>query len=149
MQKRPRRSTSTRSIVRDHHVTLPSFFSQINDVPVTHICDIEPLVYESVTTIKFLVARPAQEVGLEENVFYSRNGNMHVWGVVTLHVRHHLLRVYLSRISREWCSQSAGSRVVPQLTQVGSALDDKNGNNLKQNVGVSKVLKISQIAQIC
>ncbi|XP_067025056.1 E3 ubiquitin-protein ligase PDZRN3-like isoform X1 [Acropora muricata] len=35
---------------------------KINDVPVTHISDIEPLVYESVTTIKFLVARPAQEV---------------------------------------------------------------------------------------
>lgn len=39
-----------------------SFFSQINDVPVTHLSDIEPLVYESTSTIKFLVARPAQEV---------------------------------------------------------------------------------------
>ena len=38
------------------------FFPQINDVPVTHISDIEPLVYESSETIKFLVARPAQEV---------------------------------------------------------------------------------------
>lgn len=35
---------------------------QINDVPVTHLSDIEPLVYESSSTIKFLVARPAQEV---------------------------------------------------------------------------------------
>ena len=83
-QKRPGLSSIARSIVLDHHVTLPSFFSQINDVPVTHISDIEPLVYESVTTIKFLVARPAQEVGLEENVFYSRNGNMHDRGVVEL-----------------------------------------------------------------
>ena len=39
-----------------------SFFSQINDFPVTHLSDIEPLVYESTSTIKFLVARPAQEV---------------------------------------------------------------------------------------
>ena len=38
--------------------------SQINDVPVSHISDIEPLVYESSATIKFLVARPAQEVCL-------------------------------------------------------------------------------------
>lgn len=38
------------------------FSSQINDVPVTHISDIEPLVYDSTSTIKFLVARPAQEV---------------------------------------------------------------------------------------
>ena len=38
------------------------FFPQINDAPVTHISDIEPLVYESSETIKFLVARPAQEV---------------------------------------------------------------------------------------
>jgi len=35
---------------------------KINDVPVTHISDIEPLVYDSTSTIKFLVARPAQEV---------------------------------------------------------------------------------------
>lgn len=41
---------------------LPNISPQINDVPVTHISDIEPLVYESTATIKFLVARPAQEV---------------------------------------------------------------------------------------
>lgn len=31
----------------------------------------------------------------------------------------------------------------------GVLLDDKNVNNFKQNVVVSKALKISQIAQIC
>ena len=43
-------------------INIVSFFSQINDFPVTHLSDIEPLVYESTSTIKFLVARPAQEV---------------------------------------------------------------------------------------
>jgi hypothetical protein len=37
-------------------------FLQIDEQPVTHINDIEPLVCDSSETIKFLVARPAQEV---------------------------------------------------------------------------------------
>lgn len=45
------------------------FQSQIDDQPVAHINDIEPLVCESSETIKFLVARPAQEVRRFETVF--------------------------------------------------------------------------------
>jgi len=49
-------------------------FSQINDVPVTHLSDIEPLVYESTSTIKFLVARPAQEVCTNDYFFLCTQG---------------------------------------------------------------------------
>ena len=47
------------------------FFPQINNVPVTHIGDIEPLVYESSETIKFLVARPAQEVCTSSKHYFN------------------------------------------------------------------------------
>lgn len=48
---------------------------QIDDQPVTHINDIEPLVCESSETIKFLVARPAQEVSI---CFQGSDGMFHV-----------------------------------------------------------------------
>ena len=148
MQKRPGLSSIARSIVLDRHVTLPSFFSQINDVPVTHISDIEPLVYESVATIKFLVARPAQEVGLEENAFYSRNGNMHDRGVVELFAT--ISFVCTSRVSRTSGVGNLHDLVLSHNSRKsGVLLDDKYVNNVKQNVVVSKALKISQIAQIC
>ena len=58
--------------------------------------------------------------------------------------------VCISRVSRTSGVRNLHDLVLSHNSRKsGVLLDDKNVNNFKQNVVVSKALQISQIAQIC